>query len=72
MNYTVRAFIHSYDDRGRRIGRAQATRARLCVNEKPRQVLTIRIPDKTTTKFRDVYITRKELERVLGIGNGKQ
>lgn len=61
---TVRAFIHHYDDRGRRTRPAERVFAILATNATP-QVLDIRIPDKRTTRFRSIQISRAELERAL-------
>lgn len=64
MSHTVRAFIHHYDDRGRRTAPAKRTFAMLAIAANP-QVLDITIPDKQKTRFRSIQISRKELERVL-------
>lgn len=62
---TVRAFIHHYDDHGRRIKPAERTFALLCRDGRGREILDIPLRDKRVTVFRSVQISRAELERVL-------
>jgi hypothetical protein len=64
VSHTVRAFIHHFDDRGRRTKPAKRVFAMLCIGSEP-QALTIELRDKRTTRFRSVSISRAELERVL-------
>jgi hypothetical protein len=64
MTHLVRAFVHHYDDEGRRTAPAKKTFAMLAIGSEP-QCLTINIPDKLKTRFRSIQISRKELERVL-------
>jgi hypothetical protein len=61
---TVRAFIHHYDDHGRRTKPAERSFALLCTKMKP-QVLEISLRDERSTRFRSIRISRAELERVL-------
>ena len=68
---TLRAFLHHYDDRGRRTKPAEKVRAMLCTSNRP-PILEIEIPDKRTTRFRTVYITIAELYRALDAAEGKE
>ena len=67
MNKSPRAFIHHYDDHGRRIRPAERTFALLCKDTKGREVLDIPLRDNRSTKFRSIQISRAELERVLAL-----
>ena len=60
----LRAFIHHFDGNGRRTKPAERVFALLCTGSNP-QVLDISIPDKRSTRFKSIQITRTELERVL-------
>lgn len=62
----VRAYIHYYDDHGRRTEPAKRIFALLC-EEKNKDVLDISVPDKYATKFKSIRISRAELERVLAV-----
>ena len=62
--HLIQASLHHYDYKGRRTAPTKRTFAMLCIGSEP-QVLTIHIPDKLATRFRDIRISRKELERVL-------
>lgn len=68
MSTILRAFIHEYDDHGRRTKKAEKVFAMLCTKAKP-EVLEIFLPDKRATRMRSVRITRAELERVLSSNN---
>lgn len=66
-NFVVRAYIHYYDDHGRRTEPAKRIFALLCKGDKNREMLDIPIPDKLSTKFKSIQISRAELERVLAL-----
>ena len=64
VSRTIRAFIHECDDKGRRTKPAQRVFAHLAINSTP-PVLAISLPDKRTTRHREVNITVAELLRAL-------
>lgn len=59
------AFIHEYNDSGKRTRSAQRVMARFCRDMTNVRVLEIIIPDKRKTLFRSIIITCAELERAL-------